>query len=82
MSSYRLELYGQNFLLFFIVTPNAEDIIEVGLIPGVRGSPGGRDGNSIQYSGLENPWTEEPGRLHSSWSCKESDMTWQLNNKQ
>ena len=21
------------------------------------------------------PWTEEPGRLHSPWGCKESDMT-------
>ena len=21
------------------------------------------------------PWTEEPGRLHSSWGCKESDRT-------
>ena len=25
------------------------------------------------------PWTEEPGRLYSSWGCKESDMIEQLN---
>ena len=25
-----------------------------------------------------NAWTEEPGRLHSSWGHKESDMTEQL----
>ena len=24
------------------------------------------------------PWTEEPGRLHSPWGHKESDMTEQL----
>ena len=24
------------------------------------------------------PWTEEPGRLHSPWDRKESDMTEQL----
>ena len=24
------------------------------------------------------PWTEEPGGLHSSWGCKESDMTERL----
>ena len=21
------------------------------------------------------PWAEEPGRLHSQWGCRESDMT-------
>ena len=26
----------------------------------------------------EIPWTEEPGRLYSPWSHKESDMTQQL----
>ena len=25
------------------------------------------------------PWTKEPGRLYSSWGCKESDMIEQLN---
>ena len=24
------------------------------------------------------PWTEEPGRLYSSWGCKESDTTERL----
>ena len=27
--------------------------------------PGGGHGNLLQYSCLENPWTEEPGRLQS-----------------
>ena len=34
---------------------NAEDARDVGLIPGLRRSPGGGQGNPLQYSGLENP---------------------------
>ena len=33
------------------------------LIPGSGRSPGEGNGNSLQYSCLENPWREEPGRL-------------------
>ena len=39
-----------------------------GSIPGLRGSPGGRHSNSLRYSCLENPWTEEPGGLQSMGS--------------
>ena len=28
------------------------------------------DGTPLQYSGLENPWTEEPGRLQSMGSLR------------
>ena len=35
----------------------------MGLILGLGRSPGGRHGNLLQYSCLENPWTEEPGGL-------------------
>ena len=34
-------------------------------VPGSGRSPGGGHGNPRQYLGLENPWTEEPGRLQS-----------------
>ena len=37
-------------------------------IPGSRMSPGGGNGNPLQYSCLKTwriPWTEEPGRLLS-----------------
>ena len=34
---------------------NAGDTGDVGLIPGLRRSPGGRHGNPLQYSCLENP---------------------------
>ena len=33
----------------------AVDIRDTGLIPGFRRSPGGRNGNPLQYSCLENP---------------------------
>ena len=36
-----------------------------GLISGLGRSPAGGYGNSLQYSCLENPWTEEPGGLQS-----------------
>ena len=34
-----------------------------GLIPGLRRSPGGENGNPFQYFAWEIPWTEEPGGL-------------------
>ena len=43
-------------------TCNAGDL---GWIPGLRRSPGVGHGNTFQYSYLENPWTEKPGRLQS-----------------
>ena len=39
-----------------------------GSIPGSGRSPGERNGNLLQYSCLENPWMEEPGRLQSTGS--------------
>ena len=35
------------------------------LIAGLETSPGGGHGGSLQYSCLENSWTEEPGGLKS-----------------
>ena len=46
-------------------TCNAGD---VGLIPGLGKSPGGGNDNPLQYSCLENPWTEQPGRVQSMGS--------------
>ena len=45
-----------------------------GSIPGLGRSPGEGNGNSLQYSCLENPWTEEPGS-YSLWGRKELDTT-------
>ena len=56
---------------------NAGDEGEAGSIPGSRRSPGGGNGNPLQYSCLENPMEEEPGRqqfvglqtvIHN-WAC-------------
>ena len=42
---------------------NAGDIRNADLIPRSGRSPGGRQGNPLQYSCLKIPWTEELGRL-------------------
>ena len=39
-----------------------------GSIPGLGRSPGEGNGDPLQYSCLENPWTEEPGGLQSMGS--------------
>ena len=49
-----------------------------GAILGLQDLLGAGRGTPLQYSHLENPWTEEPGGLQSKGS-KESDTTWQLN---
>ena len=38
---------------------------DLGSVPKLGRSPGEGNDNSVQYSCLENPWTEEPGRLQS-----------------
>ena len=43
---------------------------ETGLIPGSGRSPGGGNGNSLQYSYWEIPWTAESGGLQSMGSQK------------
>ena len=43
----------------------ARDAEDMGLIPGSGRSPGEGNGNPLQYSCLENLWTEEPGGLQS-----------------
>ena len=44
---------------------NPGDIRDVGSTPGSGRSPGGGNGNAIQYSCLGNPWTEELDGLQS-----------------
>ena len=46
-----------------------------GLIPGSGRSPGEGNGNPLQCSCWEIPWTEEPGRLQSL-RTQESNMTY------
>ena len=42
---------------------NAEDVRDTDSIPGSSRSLGGGHSNPLQYSCLENSWTEEPGGL-------------------
>ena len=44
---------------------SAGDTGDVGSIPGLGRSPGEGNGSPLQYSCLEIPRTEEPGRLQS-----------------
>ena len=48
---------------------------DTGSIPGLGRSPGNGNGNPLQYSYLEIPWTEEPGGLTVHGVAKESDTT-------
>ena len=57
---------------------SAGGIRVMGSIPGVRWSPGGGHGNSLQYSCLENPMNRGAWRGYRPWGCPESDTTEQL----
>ena len=50
---------------------NAGDIRDTGSVPGLGRSPGEGNSNPLQYSCLENPWTEEPGGLQSMGSQRD-----------
>ena len=47
---------------------SAYNVGDRGSIPGLGRFLGEGNGNPLQYSCLENPWTEEPGRLQSMGS--------------
>ena len=48
---------------------------DLGFLPWLGRSPGGKHGNPLQYSCLENPPGQRSLTGYSSWSCKELDMT-------
>ena len=55
------------------MSANAEDIRDVGSIPGLGGSPGERNGNSLQYSCWDNPmdrgaWWASVREVTKSWT--------------
>ena len=54
---------------------NAGDIRDVGLIPGSGRSPGGGNGNPLQYSCLEDSHEQRSLVGYSPWGRKESDVT-------
>ena len=50
--------------------------------PGLERSPGGRHGNPLQYSCLENPHGQRSLAGYTPWGSKELDMTEQLRTAQ
>ena len=52
-------MHNQSFPDDSVVKNLPANVGAAGLIPGSERSPGGRHGNPLQYSCLENPWTEE-----------------------
>ena len=52
---------------------------DLGSIPGLGRSPGEGDGNSLQYSCLENPMDRGAWQALQSIGSQESDMTYLLN---
>ena len=54
---------------------NSRDVKDAGLIPGSVRSPGGENGNSLQYSCLENPMDRGAWQTTVLGVAKESDMT-------
>ena len=53
---------------------NAEGIRDTGSVPGLGRSPGGGNGNPLQYLAWRIPWTEEPGRLQSLGLQRDIDI--------
>ena len=51
---------------------------DLGMIPRLGRSPGGRHGNPLQYNCLENPYRPKNLVGHSPWRCKELGRTEQL----
>ena len=54
---------------------NAGDIRDTGSIPGLGRSPGGGNGNPLQYSCLEKPMNREAWQATAHWARKELDTT-------
>ena len=58
LGGYDLRHYKQASQVVLVVKNppvRAGDVRDMGLTPGSGRSPGGRNGNPVQYSGLENP---------------------------
>ena len=64
-------LYIMSYIIFECGLPNGSVVknppanADAGSIPGSGRSPGGGNGNPLQYSCLGNPMDREPGRLQS-----------------
>ena len=66
------------FLDSSVSKQSACNVGDLGLIPGLERSPGGRHSNPFQYSCLENPYGQTSLVGCSLWGHKELDTTEQL----
>ena len=68
--------YGASQVALVVKNPsaNAGDIRDVGSIPGSGRSPRGGNGNTLQYSCLENPMDRGAWQANSPRGHKESDI--------
>ena len=67
-----VEVQGLQVILVVKNMPvNAGDIRDLGSIPGSERSPGGGNGNRLQYSWLGNPMDRGAWWAYSSWGHKE-----------
>ena len=73
----RIKNYSASFPGGSVGKESACNAGDLGSTPGSGRSPGEGNGNTLQYSCLENPWTEKPGGLQSRGS-QESDTAQQL----
>ena len=81
----RLEEMGASQIALVVKNPpaNAGDVGVEGSIPGLGRSPGGRHGNPLQCSCLENPHEQRSLVGYSPWVSKsQSDTTERLNTEQ
>ena len=69
------------FHVFWSICASSGDIRDVGSIPESGRSPGGGNGNPLQYSCLETPMDGEAWVGYSPWGPKELGTTEQLSNK-
>ena len=60
MKDFQKDIFGASQVALVVKNPpaNEGDIRNVDSIPKSGRSPGGGCGNPLQYSCLENPWTE------------------------
>ena len=67
---YSVHIFGASQVALVVknLPANAGDIRDEGSIPGSGRSPGGGLDNPLQYSWLEDPWTEELRGLPYLWS--------------
>ena len=62
---WRKHPYIKGFPGGSVVTNLRANVGDSGLIPGLERSPGEENGNPLQYSCWEIPWTEESGGVQS-----------------